>query len=295
MTDASILIPTFRHAALLPWSIRSALDQEDASVEVLVVGDGVEDATRDVIASFAEDPRVRFFDFPKGPRNGEAYRHAALEAAVGRIVCYLCDDDLLLRDHVAEAGRLLQDADFLQAVNIRFMADGEVRYFPWNYARSEFQDVARSRKGSVGLTGVSHTLEAYRRLPFGWRTTPDGMPTDHYMWVQWLDLPGLRAVMGERLTHLKLPDPSWKTLSERERAEAFADWFRRSREPGFADELETLVRASLLRGGEDFHLWARNEQLLVEAMKGTRTWRMHEQAVRIPLLRTLLGRSNTAG
>ena len=92
MTDASILIPTFRHAALLPWSIRSALDQEHASVEVLVVGDGVEDATREVIASFADDPRVRFFDFPKGPRNGEAYRHAALETAVGHIVCYLCDD-----------------------------------------------------------------------------------------------------------------------------------------------------------------------------------------------------------
>lgn len=295
MTDASILIPTFRHAALLPWSIRSALDQEHASIEVLVVGDGVEEATREVIESFAGDPRVRFFDLPKGPRNGEAYRHAALEAAEGRIVCYLCDDDLLLRDHVAEAVRLLQDADFLQAVNIRLMVDGEVRYFPWNYGRSEFRDVARSRDGSVGLTGVSHTLEAYRRLPFGWRTAPDGMPTDHYMWQQWLDLPGLRAVMSERLTHLKLPDPSWKTLPERERADAFADWFRRSREPGFAEELETLVRASLLRGGEDFHLWARNEQLLVEAMRGTRTWRIRERAVRIPLLRTLLGRSNRAG
>ncbi len=43
MIDASILIPTHRHAALLPYAIRSALDQEGASVEVLVVGDGVED------------------------------------------------------------------------------------------------------------------------------------------------------------------------------------------------------------------------------------------------------------
>lgn len=295
MTDATILIPTFRHAALLPWSIRSALDQEDASVEVLVVGDGVENATREVIASFASDPRVRFLDFPKGPRNGEAYRHAALRDAVGRIVCYLCDDDLLLRDHAAEASRLLADADFAQAVNIRFMSDGEVRYFPWNFGRSEFREVARSRLGSVGLTGVSHTLEAYRRLPFGWRTAPDGMPTDHYMWLQWLDLPRLRAVMGERLTHLKLPDPSWKMLPDEDRAEAFAGWFRRSREPGFTEELEVLVRASLLRGAEDFHLWARREHLHVEAMRSTRTWRLRERAVRTPLLRALLARSRPSG
>jgi len=294
MTDASILIPTYRHAALLLWSICSALDQEGVSVEVLVVGDGVQDASRDVIASFAKDPRVRFSDFPKGPRNGEAHRHVALQEAEGRIVCYLCDDDLLLRDHVAEMGRLLEDADFAHPVNIRFLADGGVWYFPWNYGRPEFREVARSRIGSVGLTGVSHTLEAYRRLPFGWRTTPEGMPTDHHMWLQWLDLPGLRAVMGERLTHLKLPDPSWRTLSEDERARAFAGWFRRSREPGFADELDEMVRTALMRGAEDYHLWARREQLEVEAMRATRTWRLRERAIQIGPLRALFARRRKA-
>ena len=43
MIDATILIPTFRHAAVLPWAIESALDQRGASVELVVVGDGVED------------------------------------------------------------------------------------------------------------------------------------------------------------------------------------------------------------------------------------------------------------
>lgn len=65
MTDATILIPTHRHAALLPYALRSAVDQQGASVEVIVVGDGVEDATRAVIADFEGDSRVRFFDFPK--------------------------------------------------------------------------------------------------------------------------------------------------------------------------------------------------------------------------------------
>ena len=102
MIDATILIPTFRHAALLPFTMRSALDQADASVEVFVVGDGVEDDTRAALEPFADDERVRFFDFPKGARHGELNRHEALREATGEIVCYLSDDDLLLRDHVAE-------------------------------------------------------------------------------------------------------------------------------------------------------------------------------------------------
>ena len=86
MTDATILIPTFRHAALVPFSVQSALDQEGATIEVFVVGDGVEDDTRAVLEPFAADERVRFFDFRKGERHGELHRHEALRRANGRIV-----------------------------------------------------------------------------------------------------------------------------------------------------------------------------------------------------------------
>ena len=41
MADATILIPTHRHASLLPYAVRSALAQQGTSVEVFVVGDGV--------------------------------------------------------------------------------------------------------------------------------------------------------------------------------------------------------------------------------------------------------------
>ena len=76
MTDATILLPTFRHAAVLPYAIESALDQEGTSIELFVVGDGVEDATREVVARYESDERLRFFDLPKGPRLGEARRPA---------------------------------------------------------------------------------------------------------------------------------------------------------------------------------------------------------------------------
>ncbi len=291
MTDATILIPTFRHAALLPYAIVSALDQEGASIELFVVGDGVEDATREVMARYEGDGRVRFFDLPKGPRLGEAHRHPLMAQASGRIVTYLSDDDLLLRDHVATMLELLADADFAHPPSARFGADGSLLFFPWDYSRPEFRDIARGRRGSIGLTGVAHTLAAYRRLPYGWRTTPEGIPTDHWMWLQFMDLPAIRVVRAERLTYLTFPDPVFGKLPEAERAVQLADWFRRSREPGFAAELEDMLHEAVRLAAEDYHLWARQEQLTVREIRSTRTWRLRDRLVRIGPVRALLARN----
>ena len=294
MIDATILIPTFRHAALLPYSVRSALEQEGAAVEVFVVGDGVEDDTRAALELFASDERLRFFDFPKGERHGELHRHEALRAASGEIVCYLSDDDLLLRDHVAEMVRLLESADFAHSIPAHLDVNGMLEYFPWNLARPDFVQAGLARKASIGLTGTSHTLAAYRRLPFGWRTTPAGGPTDHYMWRQWLEQPGFRGAMGERLTYLSFPDSWWGKLRPEERRASLEDWLRRSREPRFAEELDAMLQAAIRRAAEDYHLWARSEQLTVQSMRGTRTWRLRERLVSVAPLRALLARRRGA-
>jgi glycosyltransferase involved in cell wall biosynthesis len=290
MTDATILVPTFRHAALVPYAIESALDQEGAAIELFVVGDGVEDATREVVARFEGDPRVRFFDLPKGPRLGEAHRHRILPEARGRIVTYLSDDDLFLRDHVATMLELLADADFAHPPSARFDVDGTLQFFPWSYSRPEFREIARGRRGSIGLTGVAHTMDAYRRLPHGWRTTPEGMPTDHWMWMQFMELPGIRCATGARLTYLTFPDPVWGKLPEADRARALADWFRRSREPGFREEVDRMLRDAVRRAAEDYHLWAREEQFTVEALHATRTWRLRSRLFASAPLRRLLAR-----
>jgi glycosyltransferase involved in cell wall biosynthesis len=290
MTDATILIPTHRHASFLPYAIDSALDQRDAVVELFIVGDGVEDATREVVARYEHERRLRFFDLPKGPRLGEAYRHPLLAEAQGRVVCYLSDDDVLLPGHVAEMLRLLENADFAHPPSARFAADETLLFFPWDYGRPEFRELAPARRGSIGLTGVAHTLDAYRRLPDGWRVTPDGIPTDHWMWLQFLELPGFRAVMGERLTYLAFPEPVFERFPDEQRAAIIERWFARSREPRFQDELDALLRTAIRQAAEDYHVWARREQVSLEAVHATRTWRMRERLTRIRAVRKLLAR-----
>jgi len=279
MIDASVVIPTHRHAAFLPFAIRSALDQEGASVEVLVIGDGVEAATRDVLATFADDARVRFFDYPKGPRNGEAYRHTVLREASGRLVTYLSDDDLLLRDHVSTMRTLLETADLAHSAPALLKPVEGLVYYPWDLADPQFEWLLRTGQNSMGLTSASHTLEVYQRLPFGWRTTPAGIATDRYMWMQWLDQPWVRGVTSRRLTHLQFPDPMWSGVSERDRVRAVSDWFDRSRRPGFREEIDDLLHEAIIRAGERFRLKARRYQLMLHTMQSTRTWRLRERVI----------------
>jgi glycosyltransferase involved in cell wall biosynthesis len=138
VTDATILVPTHRHAALLPYAIRSALAQKGVEMELFVVGDGVEDDSRDAVAPFLSDPRVRFFDFPKGERHGERRRHEALRESSAPIVCYLSDDDLLLPDHVAQMQALLR------------------------------RPISRTTRRSTGLTAVCATARLISVDPSSW-------------------------------------------------------------------------------------------------------------------------------
>jgi GalNAc5-diNAcBac-PP-undecaprenol beta-1,3-glucosyltransferase len=247
---ATVIVPTTGdRGPLLPFSLGSVLAQDEAAIEVFVIGDGVDDATRAVVRGIAaRDPRVRFFDHPKHPRRGEEYRHAALAEANGEIVCYLTDRDLMLPGHVGELATLLRDADLAYTLRLSITEAG-----PAFTNRLDARDPAVRRRMVAGelpielpFSCTGHRLDAYRRLPHGWRTTPPHWFTDQYMWRQFLADPAVRVAAGARATivYLKRGDhPGWPV--ERRRAE-LERWSERMRRPGFAEAFaEDAVRALL--------------------------------------------------
>lgn len=244
---ATVLIPTHNHGRLLEYSIGSALGQTVSEIEIFVIGDGVDEATRSTVMEMAErDARVRFFDFPKGPRHGEEHRHAALAEARGRIVCYLSDDDLWLPGHVEAMCGWLREADFAHAVPLHVCEDGAVEVFYGHLSNPVARERMMGAWNFIPFCTGGHTMELYRRLPVGWQTTPTGIWTDLYMWRQILSVEGVRAVTGDRATVLHFPSSLRRDWSIEQRLAEVERWNARLGEAGFEQSLARHVMGHLL-------------------------------------------------
>lgn len=247
---ASVLVPTTGdRAALLEHAVGSVLAQDVEDLEVLVVGDGAGDATR--AWAEAADPRVRWFGFPKDARRGEVHRHRVLtEHARGDIVLYLCDRDLWFPDHVTEMRDLLAGADF--AHTLRFTIGEDDRpSAPLGLDLRHPEDRARAwyTTNVLPLSIAGHTMDAYRRLPHGWRTTPPDRPTDRHMWVQFLEQPDVRVASTPWPTVLSIKRPrSW---SVDQRLAAMEAWVPRLTTPGVQAELAREAFDQALREGAE--------------------------------------------
>jgi len=84
----SIIVPTHNRPDLLPRAVDSALSQDFADLEVLVVDDG-----SDPPARLPAHPKLRTLRHEQS-RGGAAARNTGTRAAAGRFVCYLDDDEL---------------------------------------------------------------------------------------------------------------------------------------------------------------------------------------------------------
>lgn len=84
----SIIVPTHNRPDLLPRAVDSALSQDFADLEVLVVDDG-----SDPPAGLPAHPKLRTLRHERS-RGGAAARNTGTRAAAGRFVRYLDDDEL---------------------------------------------------------------------------------------------------------------------------------------------------------------------------------------------------------
>jgi hypothetical protein len=206
---ASILIPAHNRAETLELAVESCLAQTVAEVEVLIVGDGVTDAVRLRSGQLAaRDGRVRFFDHPKGPHHGEIYRDDAIRAARSDAIFYLCDDDLLMPDHVADLLALLETKNFVQSLNGRIRPDGVVSLYVADLSKPrtiEWHVREDFTFNSVSITGTAHSRAFYETVGRRWETTPEGWWPDHYQWVKLMRHPEFAGATSSRMTTLQFP------------------------------------------------------------------------------------------
>jgi glycosyltransferase involved in cell wall biosynthesis len=145
----SVIITTYNYAHTVGTAIRSALAQDYPNLEVLVLDNASTDATPALLASFANEPRLRYHRHPQNV--GMVPNHnAGLRLAKGEYISFLSADDFLM------PGFISRSYAFLQAhpeVDVRYGAtyfvDPQERFtgvrqmagqplFPYEGKRNEF-------------------------------------------------------------------------------------------------------------------------------------------------------------
>ncbi|TNF44038.1 MAG: glycosyltransferase family 2 protein [Cytophagales bacterium] len=250
----TIILPTsIDRGLLLPYSIGSVQKQTIPSFELFIIGDGVNDFTREVIRDLQEkDSRIHFFDHPKHPRRGEEYRHQALQSARGKYVAYITDRDYWLPHHLETLEKYLQTYDFASTLNYDVKDD----YMIFGRKNLDAWDAP-----SWLFSCDGHTLEMYKRLPYGWRTTPKHLYTDRYMWEQFITFPECKAYCGLEPTVLWFKRGDFPGLSSEQRKELMIKWIKIMEDPALFQLKKDHALHEMMW---DFNFLHRNHWLLIK-------------------------------
>ncbi|TVT38271.1 glycosyltransferase family 2 protein [Hymenobacter setariae] len=124
----SIIIPTYNRAELIAATLRSVQTQDFAGFEVLVVDDGSEDNTADIVRPFMADARFQYL--PKANAERGAARNYGLDHAQGEYAIFLDSDDLLHSNHLGTLHATITSQQILPdfiATKYDFDRDGQRR------------------------------------------------------------------------------------------------------------------------------------------------------------------------
>ncbi len=133
----SILIPTYNRAHYLVHALESALAQDYPNFEVVVSDNASTDGTREVVARYLADPRLRYYRNPENLGIGANWTKLLYDYAQGDYGKCLPDDDYLVDpQHLRKAMSIIQR----HGVRIVFSA-----------ALSKYEDEDRDRVISLEL------------------------------------------------------------------------------------------------------------------------------------------------
>ena len=230
-----VVIPTHNHPTTLKYSVESAQNQTVDDLDIVIIGDGVTDDTRDVISDIIKtDNRVRFEDEPKRLSRNEVARHRIVSESKSNMVTYLGDDDLLLSKHVEVMKDMLIDSDFTHPLPVIVHQHNVVTVSRINLKEKKWVDYhLKPKKNEISLTGVAHTMDLYRKLKFGWRVAPKNMWSDLYMWRQIFLTPNIKLSSSDLSTTIKLPSSSRKETDMLNRESEIERWSTMIKKPDF--------------------------------------------------------------
>jgi hypothetical protein len=230
----TIILPTFNWSAVLPFSIRSALDQGFSDFELIVVGDGCTDDSAEVVAAVG-DARVQWVNLVTNRGHQSGPNNEGLRRARGELIAYLGHDDLWLPHHLAcLVAALDSGAD---------MAFGLARMVPPDPALQRAALAERYLPGMwIAPTATVHRRALTERLG-GWRDYRDlAVDPETELWTRF-HAAGARIEAVKRLTAVKFPAAARRGVYRERPSHEQAAWLARIRREPDLEAVE-LARAA---------------------------------------------------
>ncbi len=243
-----VLLPVLRPPHLLPFAVQSVLHQTRQDFELHIVCDGAPDETARAARDLARrHRRVAAHVFPKGERNGEAYRDPIIRESRARVVCQIADDDLWFPDHLAEIGRLLDGVGFGHTIQTEAAPGGVMRPRLGDISDPRTaRRMIQERFNLFGPTASGYRREAYLKLPEGWTPAPPDVWSDLHMWRKFLRHEGIRCGTRFSFTNLHIAAPRHQGMTIEDREAINRAWWDRVANPDALDRIiQSLLRHAL--------------------------------------------------
>jgi len=108
----SVIVPTYNRANMLPRAIESIQKQTYKNIEIIVIANGCNDNTEEVINSLQEQyNNIVFLNFKESLGGAEA-RNKGLDIAKGEFIAFLDDDDEWLENKLEKQLEILKNSDY---------------------------------------------------------------------------------------------------------------------------------------------------------------------------------------
>lgn len=271
--SVSVVIPTRNRPDLVVRAVRSALEQTFGDLEVVVIMDGPDAATKAALSKI-HDIRLRSLELPHS-LGGAATRNAGVRAATGEWIAFLDDDDEWLAGKLARQLEVASESEAPEPIiACRLVASTPSGEYVWprrimraDEHVSEFVMARRDLFQGEGLLQTSMLMARKRLL--------DQVPFDdhvmrHQEW-DWLlrvsRVPGVRIEFAPEPLLIWYVEQSRSSISNQSNWRYSFDWIRQRRqlvtERAYAGFLMTLVTALAARARD----WSAIRPLLTEAVR----------------------------
>jgi glycosyltransferase involved in cell wall biosynthesis len=162
----SVVLATYNRGKHIRPTIESVLRQRFSDFELLVVGDGCDDATERVVRSYA-DEKVSWRNLPRNSGSQSAPNNEGIGHARGDWIAYIGHDDVWAPDHL----QALRDAVVADPAT-DFAVSGCIYYGPPDsgvyYVTGLFETSAAAFRHFLPPTGLAHRRDVSERVGI-WR------------------------------------------------------------------------------------------------------------------------------